>query len=595
MSRTSRHGERAPSIFVQIPSYRDPECGATIRDAFAKATNPERIFVGVCSQVLPEDDDDLELPAEVAERVQIDRVDARESEGVGWARSRVQRLYRGEEYCLSIDSHSRFAPGWDVALIAELEACDSDKPLLSGHPAGYTPPNHLQEERIAIVQRVGLFQARGAIRSIGEQLDRRPPRPLRGAFVACGMMFSRAEVLQEVPFDPYVYFDQEEISLSARLFTHGWDVYHPTIQHVYHYYTIGAGRNERPLHWEDHERWDSFQERAVARFRHLLGMESSDDPEVLKDVDTYGLGPVRSLDAYERFSGLDFRHQIASERALRCLFIENLDRYIERPNGRLVIPELDEVGGDTAPRVPETPPNIDAMLQSGTTQTPIVAQPEWFRFCHHAPPGVLVLHDYISPAACRRICDYADAIAGRQLGVVDPARSNSGEIVEMQHEGRVTQYVNIDGLASEILSLFLDVYCKRLAPFYDVAFEWFERPQILRYPPGGLYDCHADSENLDPDSGRWIRQQDRDYSVILYLNADFEGGQLELPGLDYRVQPAPGTLVAFPSDHRFEHAALPTVSGTRYALVSWAAVWGSERVQAHPSPGSVIVYQRRSE
>ncbi len=596
MRRTEASGEHGGSIFVQIPSYRDPECGPTVRDAFAKAARPERVFVGVCSQLLPDDDDELELSPEMAARVRIDRVDARESQGVGWARSRAQRLYHGETYCLSIDSHMRFTRGWDDALISELAACASDKPLLTGHPAGYTPPNHLQENLRSLVQRVGLFQARGTIRSLGEEVDRRPPAPLRGAFVACGMMFARANVWQEVPFDPYVYFDQEEISLSVRLFTHGWDVYHPTIQHLYHYYTIGAGRNERPLHWEDHPHWSEFQERAVARYRHLLGMESSHDPDVLKDLDAYGLGHVRSLEQFERFSGLDFRHQIATERALRCQFIEGLEQYVDRPNGRLWIAELDELGQEV-PATANVRVNVDAnpeaVLLAGSDQAPIVPDPAWFRVCRDAPPGVLVLRDYLSPAACRRICAYADGVAGQQLGVVDPIRTTASQVVGMMHHGRVTQYVNIDGLSAEILSLFLDAYCNRLAPFFDIAFEWFERPQILRYPPGGQYDRHSDSDNLDPQTGRWSRQQDRDYSVVLYLNDAFEGGELELPHFDYRLRPEPGMLVAFPSDHRYEHAARPTTSGVRYAIVSWAAVWGSERVQTHPAPGSVMVWQRR--
>ena len=73
MGRTGRSLDTPDGIFVQIPSYRDPECGATIRDAFAKAAHPERIFVGVCEQVLPGDDDDLGIPAEIAERVRIEK------------------------------------------------------------------------------------------------------------------------------------------------------------------------------------------------------------------------------------------------------------------------------------------------------------------------------------------------------------------------------------------------------------------------------------------------------------------------------------------------------------------------------------------
>lgn len=50
------------------------------------------------------------------------------------------------------------------------------------------------------------------------------------------------------------------------------------------------------------------------------------------------------------------------------------------------------------------------------------------------------------------------------------------------------------------------------------------------------------------------------------------------PGLP----PARGLLIAFPSDARYLHAARPVKTGTRYALVSWAAAQNTPRVAARP-------------
>ena len=47
-------------------------------------------------------------------------------------------------------------------------------------------------------------------------------------------------------------------------------------------------------------------------------------------------------------------------------------------------------------------------------------------------------------------------------------------------------------------------------------------------------------------------------------------------------------LVAFPSDHRYLHAAETIESGNRYALVSWAAIRGSQRV--NPEPPTTALY-----
>ena len=38
------------SIFVSVASYRDAQCGQTIKSLFEQADNPARVFVGVCEQ-----------------------------------------------------------------------------------------------------------------------------------------------------------------------------------------------------------------------------------------------------------------------------------------------------------------------------------------------------------------------------------------------------------------------------------------------------------------------------------------------------------------------------------------------------------------
>src|SRR5690606_27523601 len=135
----------------------------------------------------------------------------------------TQLLWEGEEYVLMIDAHMRFVEGWDEMMIEELAACDSDKPVLSSSPPPYEPPNKLSPNTLPTVRRVKPFTPDGNIRCQGERLDRVPETPLQGAFLVANFVFSRSDILSEVPYDPYLYFDQEEISYALRLYTHGWD------------------------------------------------------------------------------------------------------------------------------------------------------------------------------------------------------------------------------------------------------------------------------------------------------------------------------------------------------------------------------------
>jgi hypothetical protein len=82
--------------------------------------------------------------------------------------------------------------------------------------------------------------------------------------------------------------------------------------------------------------------------------------------------------------------------------------------------------------------------------------------------------------------------------------------------------------------------------------------QIIRYSSNGHYEPHTDS-GLDLN--------DRYFSVLCYLNDDFEGGCTSFPYLNYFAVPKRGRAIIFPS--RFMHCAEPVVSGEKFVVLTW--------------------------
>lgn len=74
-----------------------------------------------------------------------------------------------------------------------------------------------------------------------------PPVATYAPFVAAGFLFGPATMLYDVPFDPFLpwIFMGEEISMSARLWTAGYDIFSPTINVLNHYYV----RRHYPKFW----------------------------------------------------------------------------------------------------------------------------------------------------------------------------------------------------------------------------------------------------------------------------------------------------------------------------------------------------------
>lgn len=53
-------------------------------------------------------------------------------------------------------------------------------------------------------------------------------------------------------------------------------------------------------------------------------------------------------------------------------------------------------------------------------------------------------------------------------------------------------------------------------------------------------------------------------SAIIYLNDDYEGGELYFPEQGVTIKPEAGSVVVFPSVEPFYHEPLPVTSGTKY-------------------------------
>ncbi|NND59001.1 MAG: 2OG-Fe(II) oxygenase [Gammaproteobacteria bacterium] len=202
------------------------------------------------------------------------------------------------------------------------------------------------------------------------------------------------------------------------------------------------------------------------------------------------------------------------------------------------------------------------------------------------PPGLLVVENLLSPADCQKIVEFA-ATQPAQASTVQ-ANGADARAVTPSH-ARITDYIAPGRLQRPVVELVSNVFRNIAGRHFDATIEWFEQPEILRYRPGGLYKTHADAENWNTEQQAWEKRVDRDLSLLIYLNDDFTGGQLDFPNFGLRLQPKAGMLVAFPADHRYVHAALPTSTGERYVVVSWAATRGSRRVGDGPPPGAIVV------
>lgn len=293
------------TIFVSVASYRDVECSRTIRDMFAKATHPERVFVGVCEQNVASNIEEAcvrgaSIPTRQIRRVQMPSTEAK---GPTYARYICSKLYRGESVFMQIDSHTTFTKGWDVKVFRQLSMCpDPQNTVLTTYPhddSSYT----IDEPSVPVICS-GKWNEDGI--PTFEAVVKQPAffkggRPMPTAFASAGLLIFPGSILKRVPYDPNLphLFQGEEALYTCRLWTAGCDLFCPSENIVLHHYL----RKESPKYWTDAPKaYSDGKAESLVRVRRIMGLQQ---PVIPPGSDPFALGKVRTMDQYWSFSGLD--------------------------------------------------------------------------------------------------------------------------------------------------------------------------------------------------------------------------------------------------------------------------------------------------
>jgi len=122
-----------------------------------------------------------------------------------------------------------------------------------------------------------------------------------------------------------------------------------------------------------------------------------------------------------------------------------------------------------------------------------------------------------------------------------------------------------DETNSELIELHEEIYQKLKICIEDYAKYWgihvvyYEAFNFVKYEGEGThFNIHADH---GPAYNCTV-------SAVIYINDDYEGGEIKFPRLDnYVHKPRVGDIAVFPSNYIYEHASLPMKSGTKYCVV----------------------------
>lgn len=293
-------GHLMSKIFIQIACYRDPELLPTLNSLLSNAKYPEKLTFGLVWQRNKEDSWDTLGDYSGDKRFRILDIPHDQSGGMGWARSKTQSLFDGEDYTLQLDSHMRFAKHWDKSLLDMMNYLHkiSNKPILTAYAYQYDPQNDKILPDIPSTLKPLAFKKNGILffKSFANHKNQYF-KPYRARLVGGHYLLTLGKHCKEYAYDPNLYYAGDEWTLSVRSYTLGYDLFHPHKNIIWHHYK----RSNHNKHWTDYatEIINPKEDYNIKRIKQMMGQE---DYEI--NLENYGLGSVRSLEDYENYSGI---------------------------------------------------------------------------------------------------------------------------------------------------------------------------------------------------------------------------------------------------------------------------------------------------
>ena len=196
-------------------------------------------------------------------------------------------------------------------------------------------------------------------------------------------------------------------------------------------------------------------------------------------------------------------------------------------------------------------------------------------------PRVRMAEAFVSPAVC-------DWLRGRASGRMRPALMYHADVkAEVVDPHRTCSDYQFDLINTDLVLLLVRERIAALTKLPTIA---MEPPRVFHYALGEKIKPHFDRcndgvEGYGVDTGYL---GDRIVTFLLYLNDDFEGGELEFPKTGFRCRGAKGDAVYFSHvdqtgepDPLSLHAGLEIIRGEKWVLSQWI----HDRPFGAPEPG----------
>ncbi len=176
-----------------------------------------------------------------------------------------------------------------------------------------------------------------------------------------------------------------------------------------------------------------------------------------------------------------------------------------------------------------------------------------------------IKEDFLTDIECKHVIDLANTRFKRSLLGED----------RVEGEGRTSYTAELHECNNDPV---LSAIRKKVSNFLGLPESHFEHFQCVSYALNQEYQPHFDTFDTKTEKGKKIVEESgqRKFTVLVYLNDDFEGGSTHFPVMDVLVKPKKRKAVIFDNlNDKGDvmpcalHAGLPVTSGKKIAMNIW--------------------------
>ena len=139
-------------------------------------------------------------------------------------------------------------------------------------------------------------------------------------------------------------------------------------------------------------------------------------------------------------------------------------------------------------------------------------------------------------------------------------------------------YLNKCYYQRELLRAYEHLMRSELMKMYEIDFERDRTVDLNDRKEGSSLPTHTDFiqsqfiDPLDPPPVYEYNKWSGHFSCLIYLNDNFNGGEIVFPKQHLTIKPEAGMLIAFPGNENYEHSVNSFQGSSRFALSLWTRV-----------------------